>query len=81
MRLGSDGTGTSSFVVPATALGETLTVELVEWTQPMPLGVVGGPVPASVPAGEGSVPFGAVLLALLAAAGALFAGRRLVTAG
>ena len=81
VRLGSDGTGTFSFVVPATALGQALTVELVEWTQPMTLGVVGGPVPASVPAGEGSVPFGAVLLALFAAAGALFAGRRLVTAG
>jgi hypothetical protein len=42
---------------------------------------VGGLVPSSVPAGEGPVPFGAVLLALLAAAGVLVAGRRLVTAG
>ena len=42
---------------------------------------IGQVVPTSVPAGEGSVPSGAVLLALLAAAGALFAGRRLVTAG
>jgi hypothetical protein len=45
---------------------------------------VGGLVPASVPAGEGSVPFGAVLLALLglfAAAAVVVAGRRLVTAG
>jgi hypothetical protein len=42
---------------------------------------VGGPVPASVPAGEGSVPFGAVLFVLLGAAGVLVAGRRLVTAG
>ena len=81
LTLGSDGSGTFSFVVPAAALGETLTVELVEWTQPMTLGVVGGPVPASVPAGEGSVPFGAVLFALFAAAGAVVAGRRLVTAG
>ena len=81
MRLGSDGTGTFSFVVPVTALGQALTVELVEWTQPMTLGVVGGPVPASVPAGEGPVPFGAVLLALLAAAGVVVAGRRLVTTG
>ena len=42
---------------------------------------VGGPVPASVPAGEGSVPFGAGLLVLLGAVGVLLAGRRLVTAG
>ena len=42
---------------------------------------VGGPVPASVPAGEGSMPFGAVLFVLLGAAGVLVAGRRLVTAG
>ena len=43
---------------------------------------VGGLVPSSVPAGEGSVPFGAVLLALLAAAGgAVLVGRRLVTVG
>jgi hypothetical protein len=42
---------------------------------------VGGPVPASVPAGEGSVPFGAVLFVLLGAAVVLVAGRRLVTAG
>jgi hypothetical protein len=81
VTLGQDGSGTFSFVVPAAALGETLTVELVEWTQPIVLGVVGGPVPASVPAGEGSVPFGAVLFVLLGAAGVLVAGRRLVTAG
>ena len=79
--MGSDGTGTFSFVVPAAVLGQALTVELVAWTQPMTLGVVGGPVPASVPAGEGGVPFGAVLLGLLGAAGVLVAGRRLVTAG
>jgi hypothetical protein len=80
VTLDANGTGTFSFVVPAAALGETLTVELVAWTQPLSLGVVGGPVPASVPAGEGSVPSGAVLLALLGAAGAVVASRRLVTA-
>jgi hypothetical protein len=42
---------------------------------------VGGPVPASVPAGEGGVPFGAVLFVLLGAAGVLVAGRRMVTSG
>jgi hypothetical protein len=43
--------------------------------------IVGGPLPASVPAGEGPVPSGAVLLALLGAAVVVVAGRRLVTAG
>ncbi len=55
VRIGADGTGTFSFVVPAAALGEELSVELVEWAAPMSLGVVGGPVPSSVPAGEGPV--------------------------
>ena len=36
---------------------------------------VGGPVPASVPAGEGPVPSGAALLLLLGVAGALLIGR------
>jgi len=53
VRIGADGTGTFSFVVPAAALGEELSVELVEWAAPMSLGVVGGPVPRSVPAGQG----------------------------
>lgn len=39
------------------------------------------PVPASVLAGEGSVPLGVGLLVLLGAAGALIACRRLVTVG
>ncbi len=43
---------------------------------------VGGPVPGSVPAGEGpAVPVGLVALGLLAAAGAVVAARRQVTAG
>jgi hypothetical protein len=53
VRIGADGTGTFAFVVPAAALGNELTVELVEWAAPVPLGVVGAPVPSSVPAGEG----------------------------
>jgi len=53
VRIGADGTGTFSFVVPAAAVGEELRVELVEWVAPMSMGVVGGPVPSSVPAGEG----------------------------
>jgi hypothetical protein len=52
---GADGTGTFSFVVPAAARGQEVMVELVEWTAPAPIGVVGGGVlvPTSVPAGEG----------------------------
>jgi Tol biopolymer transport system component len=68
VTLGADGTGSFSFVVPRAALGQQLTVELVEWTAPVSLGVVGAPVPASIPAGEGSsLPAGgfALLLALL----------------
>jgi hypothetical protein len=42
---------------------------------------IGQVVPTRIPAGEGPVPSGAVLLALFAAAGAVVAGRRLVTAG
>jgi surface protein len=53
VRIGADGTGTFSFAIPAAAVGEELRVELVEWAAPLLLGVVGGPVPSSVPAGEG----------------------------
>jgi hypothetical protein len=68
VTLGADGTGAFSFVVPRAALGQQLTVELVEWTAPVSLGVVGAPVPASIPAGDGSsLPAGgfALLFALL----------------
>jgi surface protein len=68
VRIGADGTGTFSFVVPVAAVGEELRVELVEWAAPMSLGVVGGPVPSSVPAGEGPVG----LLAVVAVAIAFF---------
>jgi hypothetical protein len=53
VRLGSDGTGTFSFVVPRSALGLRIDVELVEWTRPLDVGVAGGPVPTGVAAGEG----------------------------
>jgi len=43
---------------------------------------VGGPVPASVPAGEGpAVPVGLLALGLLAAAGAGLAARRQAVTG
>ena len=69
------------FTVPASALGQQLTVELVEWIAPVSLravgGVVGGPVPSNVPAGEGrGVPTGLLVLGLLVAAGASVAARR-----
>ena len=82
VTLDAAGTGTFSFAVPAAALGEELTVELVEWLAPASLGVVGGPVPASVPAGEAPVvPVGLLALTLLASAGAALAVRRQVVAG
>lgn len=73
VRLDEDGTGTFTFTVPSAALGEELTVELVEWAGPVSLGVVGGPVPGAVPAGD--EPLAPRLVGLLALAG-LFALRR-----
>jgi hypothetical protein len=69
---------------PVSAGAHTLQLALptASGMQAVNVGVtVGGRVPTRVPAGEGSVPSGAVLFVLLAAAGALVAGRRLVTAG
>jgi alpha-tubulin suppressor-like RCC1 family protein len=66
VTLDDAGAGGFSFLVPAEALGQVITVELVEWTAPMPLGVVGGPVPATVPAGEGPVTVWSLVLVLLA---------------
>jgi hypothetical protein len=73
VTLDTSGMGEFSFVVPTAALGQELTVELVEWTAPVSLGVVGGPVPSSVPAGSGSVP---LWPALLLALGAVLVLRR-----
>ena len=83
VQTGSDGTGTFSFVVPAAALGQALTVDLVASTQPVALGVVGGPAPASVPAGEGSVPTPLALLlaAIVSVGGAVLMGRRELAIG
>ena len=76
VTLDASGTGTFSFTVPAVALGEELTVELVEWTAPVSLGVVAGPVPSSVPSGEGPVPVWTLGLAALAGIGVLRRGMR-----
>ena len=76
VTLDASGSGEFSFTVPAAALGEELTVEVVEWLAPVPLGVVGGPVPGSVPAGEGPVPVWPIVLAALVGVGLLRRGMR-----
>jgi hypothetical protein len=78
--LDTSGAGEFSFVVPAAALGQDLTVELVEWLAPVSLGVVGGPVPGSIPAGGGAVPVPVWSLVMLALAGGLVL-RRVSTVG
>ena len=61
VTLDANGTGTFTFTVPASAVGRELTVELVEWTAPVSLGVAGGPLPSGVPAGQGPAPADAPL--------------------
>ena len=63
VTLDADGAGAFVFDVPVRADGGRLTVELVAWTAPLPIGVVGdggaggdrvgGPVPTAIPAGDG----------------------------
>ena len=65
VALDATGSGAFSFVVPAAALGQEVTVELVEWLTPVSLGVVGGPVPGSIPAGGGPVPVWSLVLVAL----------------
>lgn len=68
------GSGSFQFVVPGSALGEELFVEIEHWLGPMSLGVVGPPVPRVVNAGGGPAPqwwilqAAAGLLLMLAAA-------------
>ncbi len=76
VTLDETGMGEFSFVVPAEALGEEVTVELVEWREPMSLGVAGGPVPSSVPSGGGPLPVWSLVLLVLAGGLAL---RRIST--
>jgi hypothetical protein len=45
VTLDASGSGTFSFVVPAAALGQELTVELVDWLAPFSLGSVAGRSP------------------------------------
>lgn len=60
LTTGEDGTGTLTVPLPADSAGSTLTVELVDWTGPVEVGVIEGPVPARVEAGAGAsaVPLG-----------------------
>jgi hypothetical protein len=74
VKLDAEGRGSFSFVAPAAALGLPVTVELVEWDRTAVV-MVGGPVPVSVPAGEGPVvPVGLLLFGVAATA---FGLRRL----
>ena len=66
VTLDASGSGTFSFVVPAAALGQELTVELVDWLAPFSLGSVAGPVPSSVPSGGGPVPVWSLVMLGLA---------------
>lgn len=81
VRLGEDGTGSFSFVAPRAAACESVAVELVDWLSPLTVGVECAVAPTSLPAGEGGLPLGAGLLALVGLTGVALAGRRLVTAG
>ncbi len=82
VTLDGSGRGRFRFRIPAAALGQEVAVELVEWLPPQSLGIVGGPVPSSIPAGSGpTVPIGMIVLGLLAAWGAVFALRREIVAG
>jgi alpha-tubulin suppressor-like RCC1 family protein len=76
VTLDASGSGEFSFTVPAAALGQELTVELVEWAAPVSLGVVGGPVPSSVPSGGGPVPVWTLALLALFGFGLLRRGMR-----
>jgi hypothetical protein len=54
VTLGADGRGSFSFVVPASARGRAITVELVDWDRSALVQVAGTAiVPSSVPAGDG----------------------------
>jgi hypothetical protein len=52
ITLDASGAGEFPFVVPATALGQVVTVELVEWLAPVSLVVVGVAVPARYEPGQ-----------------------------
>lgn len=67
VRTDVDGKGTFRFIAPRAAAGATITVEMVAWTLPEPIGMVAGIVPSSVPAGAGPSPSPAPLFLVLVA--------------
>jgi hypothetical protein len=77
VRLGPDGVGSFSFVVPRGAACGTITVELVEWLPPMTIDVACSPLPTSLPAGEGGLPGPLALLGVLTLVGAAVLVRRM----
>lgn len=82
VRIGPDGTGGLTFVVPPSAVGQEIAVELVAWTGRITVGRVqeAGPVPipTNVPAGEGPAGWlGSTFLGFVAVAvAALVIGRK-----
>jgi YVTN family beta-propeller protein len=66
VTLDASGSGTFAFMVPAAAVGQVLTVELVDWAAPVALGTVGGPVPTAVRSGGGPLPLWPLLALPLA---------------
>lgn len=71
VRLDAQGRGTFTFIAPRSAAGQSVSVELVEWTEPISVGVTDQVSPGSLPAGEGSG--GLPLLPILLSVGALVA--------
>ncbi len=69
VTLDDQGRGTFTFTAPRAAAGQSLSVVLVEWTNPISVAVTGQALPASLPAGEGSG--GVPALPLMLAAGLL----------
>jgi hypothetical protein len=74
VMLDRDGRGTFTFTAPRAAAGQSLSVVLVGWTQPISVAVTGQALPGSLPAGEGSgnTPVPALLLVLGLMAGAVW---------
>jgi hypothetical protein len=77
VTLDADGRGSFSFVVPSSARGRAVTIELVDWGRSALVQVAGTAiVPSSVPAGEGSGPQRGLLLAGVALLSAAVARSR-----
>jgi hypothetical protein len=74
VTLDADGRGTFTFVAPRAAAGQSLSVVLVDWIQPVSVAVTDQALPVSLPAGEGSgsTPVPALLLMIGLMAGAVW---------